>query len=581
MDTNWKKIEHYIRKIQWRLALNSLLDGLLKGMAAGSGAALLISVAALIFPWYAYPWFMLGALALGLISGIVWGLINIPRMKEAALTGDSAGLNEALITALERRKQNDAFSFMQREVTAQRLEHFDPRRAVKLCFPWKTGLFFTILAALCVGQFFIPTPARSRALAKQEAVNALAEKKALIEEVKDEVAADAGLLPEKKEQLTHILDQALEELAQAESVMDKAYEDAVQRLDMKLAKAAEGSDEDGVKESVMSMSMKMDLPSATEANACARELTEGLKRMKDKNGNNLGEKMSEDTLGALASDMARKQAAGQLSQEALEQMALAADVDASSLKNLMDDTMGQLAAQNMDIKKLSGSGDGTPAASCDNTLSGGDDGQPSGFAGNNSGGTGNGSGPSGNGSDVNDGGSAGNGSNGDGAGGDGSVSGMASSSGSGSSGNSGSGGSTDGSGSSGSGAGTGGSGGSGSGNGSGTGSGGNGSGSGAGSGWNYGSRQGFEKEASDSGIGEVLNLPNYKLGDDDNLQGTKSNGNKTVQMTNSALTYAGQSVGYDQVIGDYSADAYQQIEQAQIPDGMKDLVKNYFSALNQ
>lgn len=594
MDVNWKKIEHYIHKIQRRLAFNSLLDGLLKGLALGSGAAFLISVAAFIFPWYEFPWFMLGAVALGLAAGITWGLIRMPGMKEAALVGDSAGLNEALITALERKDQNDALSFMQRKATAQRLEHFAPKKAVKLCFPWKTGLFFTALAAMCIGQFFIPAPARSQALAKHEAVSALAEKKDLIEAVKNEVASDTALDPDQKEQLTSLLAEAQEEMAQAESVMDKNYEDAMNRLDMKLAKAADGSSDDSVADSVMSVSMKMDLPSAREANACAQSLKEGLKNLKDKNGDALGDTMDEEAIDQMASDMARKQALGQLSRDALDQLALASDVDVTSLKNIMDDTMGQLAAQNMDIKKLSGSSDGngnnsdSAGDSGDNNGSstngdgaGSSDGSASGIAsGNNAGaqvaGNENNTGNGGANSSSNANSSSGAGNNGNS--GAGNSGGSGSGAGNGSSGSSGSNigsgsGASQGSNGSGSGAGSGGSG-------SGSGQGGSG-GSGTGSGWNYGSKQGFEKEDSGSAAREVLNLPDYKLGDDSNLQGTKSNGNKTVQMTNSALTYAGQSVGYDQVIGDYSDNAYRQIEQAQIPDGMKDLVKDYFSALNQ
>lgn len=545
MDEDMKRIEGCIRTIRFRLAINVLFDGAAKGLVCGACLALVFCGAALVIPWYEVHWFVAGAVVFGLALGLAAAARHIPKMREAALVGDAAGLDEALITALELRDKSDAFSFLQRKSAARKLNGFSVKGAVKLCFPWKTGLLFAAFLAVCFGLMSIPAPARVAANQNHAAVAQLEEKKGDIEKLREALDEEVSLSPASRQELADILDEALAELQKPESARDKSYGDALKRLDMKLSKAARGSSDQAMADHVLSMAMDLALPSAREANAMAQALEDGLKKMSDPSGKPLADTMGEAALKKLAKDMAMKSAAGGLSREDYDQLASGSELDASSLKALADDAMGQLAAQNMDIQKLSG----------DSPDGGGSDGDGSitGLADN----------------------SGENGSRGGSASGSGSGAGSAS----------GSGGSASGSGNGAGGAGNG-SGGSASGSGNGTGSGSgaggaSGSGSGTGSGWNYGSKQGFERAAAGNGASEeMLNLPGGVSGDDENLHGQKSGGQTSMTRTENALTYAGQSVNYSQVLGDYSASAYSQIEQSAIPDGMKDLVRDYFSSLN-
>ena len=120
---------------------------------------------------------------------------------------------------------------------------------------------------------------------------------------------------------------------------------------------------------------------------------------------------------------------------------------------------------------------------------------------------------------------------------------------------------------------------SGNGNGNGNGSGnGSGSGSGSGTGWNYGGKKGTEKETTYNG--ELVSVPNG-VGEDDNLTGSAGDGTSYSSQGGPSLTWSGNSVAYEQVIGSYSDQAMSKIQGSNYPAGMQDIVKNYFEQLNQ
>ena len=51
--------------------------------------------------------------------------------------------------------------------------------------------------------------------------------------------------------------------------------------------------------------------------------------------------------------------------------------------------------------------------------------------------------------------------------------------------------------------------------------------------------------------------------------------------SNQTATWSGQSVDYNQVIGNYTNQAYTNMESSNIPDSMKDLIRDYFTELNE
>lgn len=80
---------------------------------------------------------------------------------------------------------------------------------------------------------------------------------------------------------------------------------------------------------------------------------------------------------------------------------------------------------------------------------------------------------------------------------------------------------------------------------------------------------------------EQLNIPDRATGDDENLTGTNTEGSSYLTDSDMGLSFRGQSVDYSRVVGEYTTSAMSRLNQSKIPDAMKDVVKKYFSELNQ
>ncbi len=124
--------------------------------------------------------------------------------------------------------------------------------------------------------------------------------------------------------------------------------------------------------------------------------------------------------------------------------------------------------------------------------------------------------------------------------------------------------------------------------------GGSGSGSGAGSGSSSGSESvnqgggsGLGKKESTGGeIKEYEKIFATDLlggeGDKDILSGQKNqDGQVKVFKTEQGITVKGEMLPYDQVFGRYKEQAFKNIESNQIPQGMQEIVKEYFSSLEK
>lgn len=123
--------------------------------------------------------------------------------------------------------------------------------------------------------------------------------------------------------------------------------------------------------------------------------------------------------------------------------------------------------------------------------------------------------------------------------------------------------------------------GSGNGSGSGSGFGGNGSGSGAGSGmgWNTGSKNGTENNSKPTS-GEQVFIPGRTTGDDANLKGNKNNNGTSQSIeTQKGLNFNGEKKDYNSVVGDYSKEEIDSMNNSSLPENLQGVVKDYFNGL--
>ncbi|MSS65054.1 hypothetical protein [Velocimicrobium porci] len=96
---------------------------------------------------------------------------------------------------------------------------------------------------------------------------------------------------------------------------------------------------------------------------------------------------------------------------------------------------------------------------------------------------------------------------------------------------------------------------------------------------NYGSKNGIEQENTKKENPEKITIPGKKKGKDENLTGKATKGESKQSKGGIGYGYRGESVDYNQVVGEYKQEAYEKLEKNQIPSDMKGVVKEYFDYL--
>ncbi len=118
-----------------------------------------------------------------------------------------------------------------------------------------------------------------------------------------------------------------------------------------------------------------------------------------------------------------------------------------------------------------------------------------------------------------------------------------------------------------------------SGNGSGNGDG-NGDGSGNGNGNGSGGSGGGRGTGSANIPRDYVSIPNA-IANNENLTGNASNHDSSQYFkTQNGLSWEGERISYESVIGSYEQNAYEGIAAERYPSGMEDVIKEYFSSFN-
>ena len=97
--------------------------------------------------------------------------------------------------------------------------------------------------------------------------------------------------------------------------------------------------------------------------------------------------------------------------------------------------------------------------------------------------------------------------------------------------------------------------------------------------WYNGSKVGKESPYVDNGKEQIM-VDEY-MDPNQNLTGqANKEGSSTMTQAGQGYAWSGQKKDYNQVIGNYKNHAYDRMNKSQIPDSMKDMVKDYFTDLD-
>ena len=109
---------------------------------------------------------------------------------------------------------------------------------------------------------------------------------------------------------------------------------------------------------------------------------------------------------------------------------------------------------------------------------------------------------------------------------------------------------------------------------------GNGNGQGQGQGNGQGNGQGRGTGSSNTQH-DYVSVPNA-IADSGNLTGNAVNHESSEYFrAQNGLSWEGEHVSHESVIGSYEQNAYEGISQGRYPSGMEDIIKDYFSSFNE
>lgn len=529
-----KEYDRYIKKrikeSRRRIILVRMTDHLIFGLVIGVAVAAFVMSLSLIIPmYYAYVAALLAVIC-GVVSGAVLTVVRCPDMKQTALLMDAKGLQERVITSLEMAGQDDAFAQLVKADTERVLQGFTPDRVFPFQIKPKRLVILCALSVVLAVAGLIDSPARKQARNEHEiAMEAKDKAKELADRV-EKLEKQGVLDAEQKKELAELLAETKTDLKEADSQEDleKAEARLQKKLEQQVKNAVKDNKSDAAKALLdMAMDMNAKLPddkqqALKQQFAQMAQATKSLQDMEEQL--KTSENLTDEQLKQMQEQI--EQVAANLTDEQLKELLdqIAANMNAGQMDALSD----QIASAMSEISA-------SQAAMINDAL----DGNMSLASGS---------------------GSADSGDN------DGSGSASASSSGSGQGSQGGSGGQQ-------------GQGGNGQ-SGGGTGNGGSGTGASdnAGNGWYQGSDQGAEKK--EQYAGDTIAVPeNYQ--DNDTLKGTASQGEQYKQHGGPSVTWSGNKVDYQSVIGDYQNRAYQRIEGGNYPADVQETIKGYFESLNQ
>lgn len=469
----------------------------------------------------------LGILVVGLIIALIYGVIKAPNKEKVSLIVDSKGLNERLITSLELINCEDNIAIAQKKDTVDKIKNFNIKKNLRISIDKKQVLLSLGLILMCILVMFVPTASRKNAKNIREfnkMQNAIIEK---VEKEKNEIEKSEDLSDIEKEEIKKILEEAEKELKESEkqSEINKTLERLEKKLEDKKEKLSSDKAKETLEKTKKDLLDDFNKEKETNAKKDVNKLVNEL--MKKEESKDLGEailKGDEEAVNKELKELENKlstMSSSELSalSEALKNAAL--DISDEDLQEALKNASSAVLDKNIDAESLS--------QAITNSV-------------NNSNGTSNNSSNQQSNNNQSQGNNQGSGSGQ----GQGSGSGQGSGAGQGQ--------------------------GSGSGSGSGGGQG--------GAGWNTGSTTGHENDLENN-PGEQIYIPGRNEGSDNNLTGNKNeDGNSQQIETENGLNISGEKVDYDKVIGDYSNSALEGANNSNLPQSLKDLIKNYFEGLN-
>ncbi|MEA4849523.1 MAG: hypothetical protein VB106_20020 [Clostridiaceae bacterium] len=518
-----KELIKIIRRIRDRLHAASIINNMILGLAAALCLGIGVVISSRFVPVYNVYLTILKISAGTVLAAFLYSAFRTPRNAYAALKADSMGLQERTVTALELVGNQSDFAVLEKNDALVHLKDMDYKKKIPLKPNKRYLLICLILTAALALSGFIPNPMAGRAEELHKIKEKITEQQKKADKLAEKVKNNPKLSEEQKKELEKKLAELKQELSTAkdEKEINKALGRAEKKLEYIKDKYGSGEDLKKITEVLSKNEMTKALADMIK-NGDEKAFKENIKKMAEDL-----KKLSAEEKQKLAEELSK------LAQEIKNNPELSgafAGLAEKLASGELGDVSRELSELGQSISEL------MEDESIRNAISELEKELGAANAGQDGGGhQGQGNTPGGNGQQG-----QGNqpGGSGQGAG----------------------------------------------------------QGSGAGSGTNMGNEGQTPIPPGNSGIskkdGSVKKDGEYEKiftpqtlggeGEASNLSGKKGTGGTVEQViTDKSQTVRGTSVPYDQIIGQYKDKAMESMNTSDIPPGMKDMVKEYFTSLEE
>lgn len=514
------KIINFFKKASKRLKLNLFLNDFVIGFIITLIVSSIPSLMSLVVPIYKIKVIYISILLIGVCISFIYSMIRLPNKEKQALIIDSKGLDERLSTALESIGKEKRVYSLQKEDTAKFIESFNIKEKIPIIIEKKKVIMVISLVVISSLGMFIKTEAKT--LAKEIEIAKKFEKETLnkIEEQKKVIQKIDKLSEDEKKKIIEVLEKTEKEITSAKT--EKDIEKSLERLDKKLEKEAKDPSLSKEKQEILKNLQKDISPKGEEER----------KEKANKDLNKLADKLSENKfMEDLSKQLADKNKEGidkalkdikssVLSLGDLEKSEISRSLKEASL-NIDDEELKEaLRDISKDVKEgnISDENEKKTSEALKSLV---DETEGTASKGDNKEQSGEGK-EKGKGEDVGEGQGEGK-SNGEGQGSE----------------------------------------------------------KGKGEGFNKGSKNGINKTDISTPLNkEEVFIPNRSEGNDENLTGKENNNSSSQTLDlDKGIGKRGESINYDKVIGDYTKEAYDSVNNLTIPEALKDIIKSYFEGL--
>lgn len=232
MDNINKEILRSVRYARDRMHSSLIIDTTAKSLFAALGIYLVLAFLARFFPIY-NPYGK-GTVLIAIISaaGFVISLFMPPKNESAALLLDRKGLAERTITAYELIDDDSDMALMQKRDTMKHLKSINIKKEIKIVLPKKILAFCFLLTILILLSAFIPNPMEEKAIELNNVKKKIESQEKEVEKIIKKVESNNKISMEQKKEALEKLSELKKEIGQAKDL--NQAQKAIQRTENKI-----------------------------------------------------------------------------------------------------------------------------------------------------------------------------------------------------------------------------------------------------------------------------------------------------------------------------------------------------------